>query len=47
MNFPKPLDKEALKQSIAERSKNAREAAAAEKAAQAEKPVEKKEENNA
>ena len=47
MNFPKPLDKEALKQRIAERAKKAREAAAAEKAAQAEKPVEKKEENNA
>ena len=47
VNFPKPLDKEALKQRIAERAKKAREAAAAEKAAQAEKPVEKKEENNA
>lgn len=46
VGFPKPLDKEALKNRIAERAKKAREAAAAENANV--KPVtEKKEENNA
>ena len=45
VNFPKPLDKEAVKARILERQKKAREAAAA--AAEAAKVVEvKKEESN-
>jgi ferredoxin len=55
VNFPKPLDKEAVKARVLERQKKAREAKAAEAAASkpveapaanpaAEKPVEKKEE---
>ena len=45
VNFPKPLDKAAVKARVLERQKKAREAEAAAKAAEASaaKPVEKKE----
>ena len=45
LNFPKPLDKEAVKARVQERQKKAREAAAAAAAAAAE-PVKKEEQIN-
>lgn len=46
LNFPKPLDKEAVKARVQERQKKAREAAAAAAAAAAAEPVKKEEQIN-